>query len=265
MKVTIVTPSFNQAEFIERTIESVLGQRGDFELQYLVIDGGSTDGTLSILDRYQARLRYVSEPDQGQSDAVNKGFRMANGDILAWLNSDDTYLPGAIAEATNALRSGHRWCVGRCRVIDENDREIRRPIAWYRNTRSRNCTVQRLLSQNVIAQPAVFFRRDLLEEVGPLDTSLDLAMDYDLWLRFARVTEPVYVPRELAAFRWRRKSKTGAGYTKGAWEAFRIASRHARNGERGAVGLHYVHYVTLVAAYRLLDLLDRLRRLGGGA
>jgi len=106
VKFTIVTPSYNQGAFVERTVESVVSQRGDFELEYLVVDGGSTDGTLDVLRRYEGRLRFVSERDRGQSDAINKGFRAATGDVVAWLNSDDTYAPRAAVEALHSLYVG---------------------------------------------------------------------------------------------------------------------------------------------------------------
>src|SRR5512133_184424 len=194
VKITVITPSFNQGAFIERTVRSVLGQRGDFELEYLVMDGGSTDETLSILRRYEGRLRLVSEPDRGQSDAINKGFRLASGDVLAWLNSDDTYAEGALQAVVETLsRTGARWCFGECRIIDEQDREIRRAVSRYKRWVSRGYGFRRLLSSNFIPQPATFFRRDLLDEAGPLDESLHLAMDYDLWLRFARLAPPALV------------------------------------------------------------------------
>ena len=189
MRFTIVTPSFNQGAFIERTIESVLGQRGDFELEYLIVDGGLTDGTLDVLRRYDdRRLTWISERDGGQSEAINKGFGRATGDVLAWLNSDDTYVPGALDAVSGALRTtAARWCFGECAIIDEQDREIRHAITWYKNRLSRRYTARRLLEKDFIPQPAAFFRRDLLEEVGSVDEACRYSMDYDLWLRFARV------------------------------------------------------------------------------
>ncbi len=255
MRITVVTPSFNQGAFIERTIESVASQRGPFEIEHLVIDGGSTDATLSILRRNEGRLRWVSEPDRGQCDAINKGFRMATGDVLAWLNSDDTYEPGALAEVSKALGPRWaRWCFGECRIIDEGDREIRRAVSAYKSWVSRRYSRIRLLGRNFIPQPATFFRRDLLDEAGPLDETLRYAMDYDLWLRFARVADPVFVPRPLASFRWHGASKTGAGYRTGAWECFAVARRRARGLERAALAQHLLHYVGQVAVYSVLDL-----------
>ena len=260
MLVSIVTPSYNQARFIERTIESVLAQEGDFELEYLVVDGGSTDGTLEILRRYDGRLRWTSERDRGQSDALNKGFRVARGQVLAWINSDDTYAPGAIQAAVEALSSSRaRWAFGECRFVDEDDREIRRAISRYKSWVSNRYSFRRLLGRNFIPQQACFFRRDLLEEVGSLVEGYRYAMDYDLWLRFGRVAEPVFIPRELASFRWHGASTTAGKYTTSVMEAFRIAGSHARGLERLALAQHAVHLAGQVAVYRLMDLTSAAR------
>lgn len=260
MKLTVVTPSYNQAAYIERTVDSVLGQRGDFELEYLVVDGGSTDGTLERLRRYEGRLRLVCEPDRGQSDAINKGFRLGSGEVLAWLNSDDVYAPGALDSVARALRGGRaRWCFGRCDVIDADDRPIRRVVSAYKSWVSARYSRRRLIGRNFIPQPAVFFRRDLLEEAGPLDESLRYSMDYDLWLRFAERAEPVFLPRTLAAFRWHAASTTGAGYARGAWECLGVARRRARGPERLALAEHLLHALGEVAVYRALDALRRGR------
>jgi glycosyltransferase involved in cell wall biosynthesis len=260
LKVSVVTPSFNQGAFIERTIESVVSQRGGFELDYLVVDGGSTDETLSILRRYEGRLRFVSEPDAGQADAINKGFRMTSGEVVAWLNSDDTYAPGALEAAVRALR-GARWCFGGCRVVDENDREVRSGVSWYKHWVARRYSKRRLLGRNFISQPATFFRRDLLEQAGPLDPRMHLAMDYDLWLRFAQLAEPAFLLQTLANFRWHGRSKSGSRYRAMAWECFNIARARAQGAERIAVAEHFLHFAGEIAAYGLFDLKEAL--LGG--
>lgn len=263
MKLTVVTPSLNQGAFIARTVESVLSQRGDFELEYLVMDGGSTDGTLEILRGYGDRLRVVSEPDRGQSDAINKGLRLATGEVLAWLNSDDLYAPGALQAVARALGPGRaRWCFGACRIVDEDDREIRAWLRRYKAWRGRRYSARALVGGNFVPQPATFFRRDLLEEAGPLDEDLHYAMDYDLWLRFARVAEPAFLPQVLASFRWHGAAKTASRYAVSAAECLRIARGHARGVERLALAEHLAHYLGELAVYRALDALRTARPRG---
>lgn len=260
MRVSVVTPSLNQAAFLERAIESVLGQRGDFELEHLVVDGGSTDGTRDVLQRYAERVSFTSEPDRGQSDALNKGFARATGDVLCWLNSDDSLLPGALAEVVRAFRDpGCRWLFGQCRIVDEQDREVRRPVTWYKNRKLRRYSYAALLIENFIPQPATFFRRDLLDQVGPLDAARWYSMDYDLWLRFGRVAEPGFLPRDLAVFRWHGASKSGSRYAQGSLEAAGTARRHATLREWWTVPLHYAHAAGLIAAYQAADLVASLR------
>lgn len=253
MKISVITPSFNQGAFIERTIRSVLDQAGDFDLEYLVIDGGSTDGTLDVLRRYESRLRWVSEPDRGQSDAINKGLRLASGEVLAWLNSDDTYMPGALARVADEYRrTPFAWCFGNCRIVDENDREIREFITRYKVRQSRRYSFRRLLRRDFIAQPAAYFSRRAVEAVGEISRDLHYSMDYDYWLRLGRRWEPVYVDQFLANFRWHAASKNGAAYRAAAWETYRTARRQARPGETLDVGLHLAHVAALVVLYRFL-------------
>lgn len=202
--VSIVTPSFNQAAFLEETIQSVLAQ--DYpNIEYLIVDGGSTDGSLEILQRYADRLGWwVSEPDRGQTDAINKGFARARGEVLAWLNSDDTYLPRAVSRAIAALqRHPNAGLVyGDANLIDERGGIIGKFPA-------RQTDYRRLRQGFVhIPQQAAFFRADLWNRVGPLDPSFFFAMDYDLWVRLARLSELVYVPETWANFRLHRAGKS---------------------------------------------------------
>ena len=253
MKISIVTPSLNQGEFIERTILSVLSQTGAFDLEYIVVDGGSTDDSLEIIKKHEDKLRWVSEEDRGQSDAINKGFNMASGGILAWLNSDDTYEPDALSEVAEQYRK-HRfkWCFGNCRNIDENDREIRRAITKYKIFESRRYSYKRLLSKDFISQPAVFFTQDVYQEVGPLDLNCDYSMDYDYWLRIGKKYSPVYIDKFLANFRWQRGSKNSENYKQAALETYLTAKRHATSKERYPVFRHYIHYVILTLVYKFL-------------
>ena len=202
--VSIVTPSYNQARFLEFTICSVLEQ--DYpNIEYILVDGGSTDGSVDIIRRYTDRFAWwVSEKDLGQTDAINKGFARAKGDILAWLNSDDTYEPHAIAEAVEFLmsRSEVGLVYGDTNFIDENGRILGR-------FRAAQTDYKRLRRGYVhIPQQASFWRADLWHKVGPLDSSFYFAMDYDLWVRLASHAPVQYLPRLWANFRLHRQGKT---------------------------------------------------------
>jgi glycosyltransferase involved in cell wall biosynthesis len=202
--VSIVTPSFNQAQYLEQTIISVLGQ--DYpQLEYLIVDGGSTDGSLEIIQRYAPRLAWwVSEADQGQTDALNKGFSRARGDILAWLNSDDTYQPGAISQAVDYLQSHPEagMVYGDANLIGTNGEIIGKFPA-------RQTDYRRLRRGYVhIPQQASFFRASLWKQVGPLDPTFYFAMDYDLWVRLARTSELHYCPAMWANFRLHETGKS---------------------------------------------------------
>lgn len=202
--VSIITPSFNQARFLEETMLSVLNQ--DYpNLEYLVVDGGSQDGSLEIIQKYAHRLAWwVSEKDQGQTDAINKGFGRAKGEILAWLNSDDTYLPGAISQAVAYLQAHPEagMVYGDANLIDQQGIIIGKFPA-------RQTDYKRLRQGFVhIPQQAAFFRADLWRQVSPLDPGFYFAMDYDLWVRIARLAPLHYHPQSWANFRLHNSGKS---------------------------------------------------------
>ena len=202
--VSIVTPSFNQARYLEATIQSVLSQ--DYpRLEYMIVDGGSTDGSVEIIKKYESKVAWwVSEKDQGQTDAINKGFAHAKGDFLAWLNSDDTYEPNALSSAVKFLQAHPEvgLVYGDANYINEDGRVIGRfPAAQTDLIRLRRGYVH-------IPQQAAFFRADLWRAVGPLDPSFYFAMDYDLWVRLAARSQVKYVPQTWANFRLHASGKT---------------------------------------------------------
>ena len=203
--VSIITPSFNQVRYIEATIRSVLAQ--DYSrLEYMIVDGGSTDGTVDIITKYEDKLAWwVSEKDQGQTDAINKGFARATGEILAWINSDDTYEPGAVAAAVHYLVDHPEvgMVYGDCNFINEDGRVIGKFA-------SRQTDYQKLRRGYVhIPQQTMFFRAKYWKELGPLDPSFYFAMDYDLWVRIAKHAPIQYLPgRTWANFRIHTSSKT---------------------------------------------------------
>ena len=221
--VSIVTPSFNQAAFLEATIRSVLEQ--DYpRIEYILVDGGSNDGSLEIIRRYADRLAWwVTEKDRGQTDAINKGFARANGQILAWLNSDDTYQPGAIRQAVEYLQTHPRTGLvyGDCNFINAEGKTIGRfPAAQTDYKRLKQGYVH-------IPQQAAFWRADLWRRVGPLDPSFYFAMDYDLWVRLAKITQIDYLPQTWANFRLHGSGKTVAADDRCWPEMLKV---HYRNG-----------------------------------
>lgn len=202
--VSIVTPSYNQARYLEYTIRSVLEQ--DYpNIEYIIVDGGSNDGSTEIIRRYSDQLAWwVSEKDHGQTDAINKGFAHARGEILAWLNSDDTYEINAVKEAVAFLREQPQvgLVYGDANFIDENGYMIGRfPAAQTDYHRLRRGYVH-------IPQQSAFWRADLWRKVGPLDPSFYFAMDYDLWVRLAALAPVRYLPRQWANFRLHTHGKT---------------------------------------------------------
>jgi len=202
--VSIVTPSFNHVKYIEATMQSVLIQ--DYpRIEYIVVDGGSNDGTVDVIKKYVDKLAWwVSEKDKGQTDAINKGFARATGSILAWINSDDTYEPGAVAAAVKYLQDHPEvgMVYGDCNFINESGKAIGK----FNSAQ----TDYRLLRQGYvhIPQQTMFFRAELWEQVGPLDPSFYFAMDYDLWTRIAARSQIQYVPQTWANFRLHTSGKT---------------------------------------------------------
>lgn len=219
--VSIVTPTLNQAMFIRDTIESIAAQ--DYpEIEHIVIDGGSTDGTQDILKQYGERITWISEPDDGQSAALNKGFSMAHGEILTWLNSDDALLPGAVSAAVAEFErdQGLGLVYGDGYLTDENGGNPMKlgalePNLWF--------------LQNVccyVLQPAAFFRREALEEAGGLDDTLNWTMDYDLWLKIMRRYRTSHVPKTFATARFYGACKTASGGVRRYREIIHTAQRN---------------------------------------
>jgi len=203
-KISVITPSYNQGEFIEETIRSVLLQ-GYPNLEYIVIDGGSSDNSVGIIKKYEPWLScMISEPDQGQADAINKGFALATGEILAWLNSDDTYAPDALWTAGDFLTK--HPAVGMvysdCRIVDEDGAEI---STWQSKEFS---FAAELCFPNLIPQPTVFFRRTVMNEAGFLNTRLHYAFDYEFWLRIGLLFNIKRIRGISANFRSHSRSKT---------------------------------------------------------
>ncbi len=204
-KISIVTPSYNQGQFLEETIRSVLLQ-GYPNLEYIIIDGGSSDDSVEIIKKYSPWLSYwVSEPDSGQSNAINKGWERATGEIIAYLNSDDTYLPGAMASAAKALAEypDVSMIYGDCHLIDE-DSKVNGAFC------GEEFNLKKMLFGNLVPQQTVFFRKQVLDKIGYLDESLHFVMDRDMWIRIGMAFEVRYISGVSANMREHSSAKSTA-------------------------------------------------------
>jgi glycosyltransferase involved in cell wall biosynthesis len=251
-RVSIVTPSFNQVRYLETALRSVLEQ--DYpRIEYIVIDGGSTDGSLAVLDRYRDRLaRCISEPDSGQAAAINKGLQMATGEVVAWLNSDDAYLPGAVRQAVEALeREPNLGMVYADGIMVDSEQVL------LDRHRYRTLSLVDLLAFEVILQPTAFMRRSAMAHAGTLDDSYQLILDHQLWVRIAAQSPVRHVKATWALERTHPEAKTiarAAGFVDEAQRMLRWAEdapglaetvrRHRRRIQAG---------FNVFAARRLID------------
>ncbi|PIR60145.1 MAG: glycosyltransferase [Candidatus Pacebacteria bacterium CG10_big_fil_rev_8_21_14_0_10_44_54] len=256
----IVTPSFNQAQFLEQTIKSVLDQSGDFDLHYFVADGGSTDASKKILEKYADKLNFVSEPDAGQTNAINKGiayFSKLEPEyaqiIFAYINSDDYYLPDAFALVSSYF-SQHKkaqWLVGDAAIVDENNKQIQSFVQIYKKVLRQLYVPQLLSILNPIPQPATFVRWEAIDQVGTFDESLKFTMDYDYWQRLQqKFGRPHFLPQTLAAFRIHSSSKGGSQFTQQFAEELAVAKRYTTN--QVLLFLHKAHIFVITAIYRMI-------------
>ena len=215
--VSIVTPSYNQAPFLEQTIQSVLEQ--DYpHVEYIVVDGGSTDNSVEVIQKYADRLAYwISEKDSGQAEAINKGFARANGEIVAWLNSDDYYLMHTISIVVRCFEQNPDVVMvyGDMFAVDGNDQTIN--VLRYRQL-----SLEDLLCFQIIGQPSVFFRRSALEKVGRLDPTFHFMLDHHLWIRLAQLGRILHLPQVWSAARYHPQAKNRARAAEFGREAFRV-------------------------------------------
>lgn len=252
---TIVTPCLNGAATLQQALDSVRAQEYGGEVEHVVVDGGSTDGTLDILEERRAAgeagLRYVSEPDRGLSDAVNKGIRMAHNEVVGWLNADDVYLPGALARAGSAFAEHPEalWVTGPCLIVGADDEEIRSAVTRYKNLFLRRYSYRLHLVQNFVSCPSTFVRRAAFDRIGLLDERFKYSMDYDLWLRLGRLQPPVVVDEPLASFRMAEGSLSMTGFERQFAEHAQNAREHGE-GHPLAVGLNRVTSRLIVLIYR---------------
>jgi len=250
-RISIITPSFNQGGFIERTIESVLSQNYP-KLEYIVMDGGSTDETIKILKSYGKKIIWKSEKDKGQAEAVNKGLKIATGEIVAYLNSDDIYEKNTLFKVANYFLKDpeRKWIFAKCRIIDKNGKEIRKGITGYKNFFLKRYNYNTLLILNYISQPAVFWKKEVVKEIGYFKTGEYYNLDYEYWLRIGKKFKPGFINEYLASFRVHNKAKSGSSFFNHYWQEFRVAGRFTKNPL--ILSLHFLNFLTIILIYNLL-------------
>jgi len=232
VKFSIITPSYNQGQFIQETIDSVISQTGDFDIEYFVMDGGSTDNTVKILkdtatkikNNHKIKFYWQSRKDGGQVKAINQALSKTTGHIVAYINSDDYYLPNAFATVAKYFQNNSKslWLVGNCRVSDSRLSwtfwlKHLWPIQYFKSA---------LYVFNTINQPSVFLRKSFINKVGKFDISYHYAFDYDYWLRSINISFPSRIYKTISVFRIHHNSKGNTGFDKQFDEDWKVFISH---------------------------------------
>lgn len=263
IKFSIVTINYNGDRFLEETIRSVVCQASaEIELEYIVIDGGSTDKSLQIIDRYRSSLAHViSEPDCGPANALNKGFKLATGEVLAWLNADDCYFPGALQRVAEGMKENPEaaFCFGRCPIVNEKSEEIRMGITRFKELFFPVSAQFTYRCINYISQPALFFRHEALHHIGLFDETMVAAWDYKFILGLWRQGPGVLLGGPpLARFRWHEQSISGTNFSTQFKEEYVAVTADAGRYHPSAMA-HFIVRWLIVGAYSAMAL-QRLQR-----
>lgn len=251
MKISIITPSFNQGRFIEETIESILNQKY-VDIEMIVVDGCSSDNTIEILKKYEGRIRWLSEKDNGQTDAINKGLKMANGDIVAYLNSDDYYTTGALSNVLAYFKENPdcKILTGDYIIVNEFGEVMHSPIRLYKHILRKINGISLLCFTNYISQPSTFWRRELLDEIGYFNEDLHYVMDYEYWMRVMKKYKLHVTSETLSVFRIHSQSKGGHLYKKQFDEELEVAKKYCNN--KIILWLHALHNKLITTIYKII-------------
>lgn len=252
MKMSVVTPTLNSERYIRRVVDSVLAQEGDFELEYLVKDGMSTDRTLDILAGYGDDVKVISSPDDSPEEAIFQGIEETSGDIICWIGSDDLCAPGAFQQVVSGFEAnpGMDWLYGRCNIIDAEGREIWKLVTIYKNLMGYFYSRRMLLCENYINQPAVFFKRSLWDKVKHCFMDYYYGSDYNLWVNFSLHSRAIVVHKYFSSFRRHKNSTSCNNYIYQLEDSMNIARRY---GNSLYAAIFRLNKVKTVLIYRLLD------------
>lgn len=260
-KISIVMPCLNSVDYIERSIRSIIEQ--DYQnIELFIKDGCSNDGTLEIIKYYAKKypklIKWVSQKDRGQADAINIGMKKINGDILAQLNADDVYKKGALRLVAEYFMKNPKimWVYGKADIINENDKEIRRWITIYKNFWLKNYSYNTLLVLNYISQMSCFWRKEAFKKTGEFDISQHFVIDYDYWLRLGKKYKAGVINEYLSSFRITSSNKSTVGFVKQFQDEFNVAKRFTNN--KLILFLHFLHYNLIIFIYSILKFFRNL-------
>ena len=250
-KISIITPSYNQGSFIQETIESVLNQKYP-NLEYIIMDGGSTDTTLKILKSYGNKINWVSKKDNGQADAINQGIKKSSGEIIAYLNSDDELLPNTLHTVAEYFMNNKSavWLTGDYFIIDAKGNKIQSFVANYKKILRLIPNIHTLSIANFIAQPSTFWRRSLTDEIGLFNEKLHYCMDFDYWMRAIQQHSLHILPNHFSLFRIHDDSKGGLLYEKQFIEEHTLVVKYTNNVLTRL--LHKIHATLIVWVYKII-------------
>jgi glycosyltransferase involved in cell wall biosynthesis len=249
-KISIITPSFNQGKFIKQTIDSVLDQKYP-NLEYWIIDGGSDDETIEIINSYGNQINWISENDNGQAHAINKGFQLATGEIVAFINSDDFYLPGTLEKVAELFqKTDCEWLTGNYVIVNENNQLIQSFIPVYKQFLQLFSSRFMLSITNYINQPSTFWHRDVFNKIGYFNEELKYTMDYDFWMRLLICCPLKITPIPLSGFRIHSNSKGGSQFIAQFEEEFQVLKLN--NSNHFLWLLHKIHNAIIIFLYRLI-------------
>ncbi len=259
--ISIIMPCFNGELHIQQAIESIISQ--DYSnIELFIKDGGSTDKTVKIIKEYAEKypdiIKWVSQKDEGQTDAINFGLKKTTGEIIAYLNADDIYNPGAFKSINNYFRDNRSkmWVIGKCEIIDGNGKVIRELITTYKNFWLNKYSYQTLLVLNYVSQMSVFWRRDAMQKVGLFDPKQYYVMDYDYWLRLGKYYTPGLIPQNLARFRVVNSSKSSTGFITQFNDEYKVAKKYTKN--KFLLNLHLLHIKMVTSVYQLMKFVGNL-------
>lgn len=233
-KISIVIPSFNKEKYIGKTLDSIFSQEYE-NFEVIIMDGGSTDRSVGIIERYaknyKGKITWQSKIDKGQLDAVNTGLKKVDGDIVTFINADDCYEDGAFESVVGHFLENPEalWFAGSGIVINNNDREITKPVTWYKNLLLGKNSRSYLLMTNYLIQPSVFLTKKSYEKYGPFTGTKDFITEYDLWLTLSKVQMPVIINKVLSKFRIEKSTKTKRLYKSLLLEDERIVNKYTNN------------------------------------